>query len=95
VSFIIIALLSVRLVLTKRLSFGKLGIVSVVISAIFTTLYFVMGCIAFSEAKAYGGYGFGYDANTFAFIPFALMIILVASFILVKAKLPKNYKLEF
>ena len=93
-AIVIVALLSVRLAVTKRLNFGKMGMVSVIISAIFTTLYFVMGCIAFSEATAYGGIGYGYDANTFAFIPFVFMLILVASFILVKVKLPKNYKLE-
>ena len=93
VAVIVIAMLAVRLAVRKKLNFGKMGMSAVVLSAIFTTVYFILGCVAFSEATAYGGEGYGYSAHTFAFIPFALMIILVGAFILVKVKLPKNYKI--
>ena len=94
VALILIAVLGIRFAVTKKANFGKFGIVSVIISAIFTILYFVLGCIAYSEAVAYGGIGFGYDVNTFAFIPFAFMIMLVAAYVLVRVKLPKDYKRE-
>lgn len=92
VAILMMTLLGIRIAVRRKLSFGKLGMTSVVISSIFTTLYFVLGCVAYSAATAYGGIGYGYDVNTFAFIPFALMIILVASFVLVKVKLPQGYR---
>ena len=93
VAVVVIAMLAATLAVRKKLNFGKMGMSAVVLSAIFTTVYFILGCVAFSEATAYGGEGYGYSAHTFAFIPFALMIILVGAFILVKVKLPKNYKI--
>ena len=92
VAILMMALLGIRIAVKKKLSFGKLGMTSVVISSVFTTLYFILGCVAYSAATAYGGIGYGYDVNTFAFIPFAIMIILVASFVLVKVKLPNGYR---
>lgn len=92
VAILLIALLGIHIAVKKKLNFGNLGMTSVVISSIFTTLYFVLGCVAYSAATAYGGIGYGYDVNTFAFIPFALMIVLLASFVLVKVKLPQGYR---
>ncbi len=90
-ALLIILLVALRLALGKAAKLGRLGTVSVIISSFFTTLYFVLGCVAYAKSEAYRN--MGYDVNTFAFIPFVLMIILAASFILVKVKLPKNYKI--
>ena len=84
-------MLAARLAIRKKLHFGKLGVTSIVLSSIFTTLYFILGCIAYSDAVDYADKGYG--AKTFAFIPFSLMIILVAAYILVRIKLPENYRI--
>ena len=91
VALIMLVALGIRLAVAKKLNFGKSGTACVVLSSVFTTLYFVLGCVAYAGAEVYRD--LNYSVNTFSFIPFALMIILVSSFILVKVKLPKNYKI--
>ena len=86
----VIMLVGVRLLVKRRLSLGKTGVTALVLSAIFTTVYFILGFIAYAEATAYAGHG--YSVGTFAFIPFALMVIAVASYILVRVKLPDGYR---
>lgn len=88
----VIVLIGARLLAKRRLSLGKTGVTAIVLSAIFTTVYFILGFIAYAEATAYGGIGYGYSVGTFAFIPFALMVIAVASYILVRVKLPDGYR---
>ena len=88
----VIMLVGVRLLVKRRLSLGKTGVAALVLSAIFTTVYFILGFIAYAEATAYADIGLGYSVGTFAFIPFALMVIAVASYILVRVKLPDGYR---
>ena len=92
VAAFVIVLVGVRLLVKRKLSLGKTGVAALVLSAIFTTVYFILGFIAYAEATAYGGAGYGYSVGTFAFIPFALMVIAVASYILVRVKLPDGYR---
>ena len=90
VAAFVIVLVGVRLLVKRRLSLGKTGVAALVLSAIFTTVYFILGFIAYAEATAYAGHG--YSVGTFAFIPFALMVIAVASYILVRVKFPDGYR---
>ena len=92
VAAFVIAIVGVRLLVKRKLSLGKTGVAALVLSAIFTTVYFILGFIAYAEATAYADIGLGYSVGTFAFIPFALMVIAVASYILVRVKLPDGYR---
>ena len=91
-ALVLILAVGLRFATRRDFKLGKLAWVSVVFSFIFTTLYFVIGCIAYSDADDYAD--LYYSVSTFSFIPFALMIVLVASFILVKIKLPVGYKIK-
>ena len=89
---VLLALVLGAFALIKRASFlGRPGTASVVLSAIISILYFVIGIVAYFDASDYAG--LYYVCETFAFIPFIITIILTSLFFYVKYKMPDDIRL--
>ncbi len=74
----------------RGFKFGKLALALCIISEAFSVLYMINGIIAYSVASDYASLYF--DVSTLAFIPFILITLLFAAALIVKKKMPDNFK---